>query len=825
MLKTSGNIRPRPLFLTIFTLVFGILLISLPGRQSFAIDVGCGRAIVLTLEEPYRGTTIRAPSRVNSYGCTDWNEGGPEVVHRITTTFIQANITATLSNLDGVDLDVFILKENQCESDICEAGNYSATYTQAPPGNHYIVVDGCNGAAGSYTLTVNITSDPCADIACDDDNPCTEDFCDPATGCLNMLVDCDDGNNSTLDSCDPGTGECRHSFICYPPRIISTPPELVMVGQAYYYEVEAEDPDSRLLTYSLEVSPAGMAIDLYSGLLRWVPSSLEVGDHPIMIMVEDETGQSDRQTYTLSVRAAEFIFRGHVYQGFPPEIDLPVSRATVELYGDADDQPDNGPQILLASSVTNRSGEFSLTWLKSGDYPYLHLIKNNPAGLYSTGAQAIEPGYLKNITTISYQNNEDLLPGTYSGLKFWAEQISFSPASFGPSAEHLHFDDLSIRVPVKSQFTMKGVLLQTEDGNPLQVVTTEQMSGGHPQSLPYAVSTGDHSPALEILFLSPRNRVGFTFFLNAIEEETLAMLRAYDADDHLIQETSFQVVPKVLRDTNTFFLGLETEQAIIRRITFNYAGLRAAKIIDDLLIEPAYEESVSIEYWQTMLLSPEAIQKEKLAAIDGLQLQPSRQTSQILQCVASDGPDLYVRERAIMALAQVRDPEAIQTLVAIGLNPPSEEIRMAVSNAIYNLRQIFPLPDLPEVNIEAKSPIQLGQEFEVEAYITSPVNRDNVQIAFSRGKLLTQRRGEFPDGYKGPLVAGQPVILRAKFLATEAGRTKAMLTVRLNLNRVDTSIYRVFLYLEIQASGGSASLTPFPDLNETNKHLIRIDYE
>ncbi|MFT7625797.1 MAG: hypothetical protein ACI9WU_004988, partial [Myxococcota bacterium] len=43
-------------------------------------------------------------------------------------------------------------------------------------------------------------------LDCDDDNPCTEDACDPGGGCANTPTVCDDGNACTTDSCDPATG-------------------------------------------------------------------------------------------------------------------------------------------------------------------------------------------------------------------------------------------------------------------------------------------------------------------------------------------------------------------------------------------------------------------------------------------------------------------------------------------------------------------------------------------------------------------------------------------------------------------------------------------
>ena len=46
---------------------------------------------------------------------------------------------------------------------------------------------------------------------CDDGNACTNDSCDPATGCTAEPVVCDDGNESTEDSCQEG--ECIYQPI------------------------------------------------------------------------------------------------------------------------------------------------------------------------------------------------------------------------------------------------------------------------------------------------------------------------------------------------------------------------------------------------------------------------------------------------------------------------------------------------------------------------------------------------------------------------------------------------------------------------------------
>lgn len=112
----------------------------------------CNGAIPLTCGQVYNGNNTGGNSNVAIYNCTNWNEYGPEIVHTITTN-ATSDITATLSNM-SVDLDVFIL--SSCNVSSCQAfGGIAATYSNAPAGTYYIVVEGYHGTQGSYTLTVN----------------------------------------------------------------------------------------------------------------------------------------------------------------------------------------------------------------------------------------------------------------------------------------------------------------------------------------------------------------------------------------------------------------------------------------------------------------------------------------------------------------------------------------------------------------------------------------------------------------------------------------------------------------------------------------------
>lgn len=57
----------------------------------------------------------------------------------------------------------------------------------------------------------------CADdtpLDCDDNDACTDDSCDSASGCVNAAVDCSDGDNCTTDTCDPADGCVNTAIDC-----------------------------------------------------------------------------------------------------------------------------------------------------------------------------------------------------------------------------------------------------------------------------------------------------------------------------------------------------------------------------------------------------------------------------------------------------------------------------------------------------------------------------------------------------------------------------------------------------------------------------------
>ncbi|HOX43317.1 MAG TPA: hypothetical protein PK668_06955 [Myxococcota bacterium] len=125
--------------------------------------------------------------------------------------------------------------QNPCTDDACDP----ATGCTATP-NALGCEDGDACTAGDACAAG--LCQPGAAVVCDDQNPCTDDTCDPAAGCAatpNALAcedgdacttgdacaagacqpggptGCDDGDGCTADGCDPAAG-CTHAYACHP---------------------------------------------------------------------------------------------------------------------------------------------------------------------------------------------------------------------------------------------------------------------------------------------------------------------------------------------------------------------------------------------------------------------------------------------------------------------------------------------------------------------------------------------------------------------------------------------------------------------------------
>ena len=120
--------------------------------EPMEVDLDSVSAIVLSCGSPYNGNTADGENIVNQYPGSYWQSTGNEKIHKITTTY-SGRITATLTNLNGNNLDVFILKYADRKS-LLAAGDSVSVADNCEAGTYYIIVDGRYGTSGTYTLSI-----------------------------------------------------------------------------------------------------------------------------------------------------------------------------------------------------------------------------------------------------------------------------------------------------------------------------------------------------------------------------------------------------------------------------------------------------------------------------------------------------------------------------------------------------------------------------------------------------------------------------------------------------------------------------------------------
>lgn len=76
--------------------------------------------------------------------------------------------------------------------------------------------------------------------------------------------------------------------------------ETTIATGSFTYDVDATDPESDPITYSLTQAPAGMSIDPTTGVIEWMPGEAALGSHEVIVRAT-ALGGFDEQTFTVTV--------------------------------------------------------------------------------------------------------------------------------------------------------------------------------------------------------------------------------------------------------------------------------------------------------------------------------------------------------------------------------------------------------------------------------------------------------------------------------------------------------------------------------------------
>jgi YD repeat-containing protein len=85
------------------------------------------------------------------------------------------------------------------------------------------------------------------------------------------------------------------------PHFTSTPVGQVDIEGSYRYHVTATDPNGDALSYRGMLLPDGMSFDVATQTLVWQPRANQVGEHQVVLRVDDGRGGFELQTFSLTV--------------------------------------------------------------------------------------------------------------------------------------------------------------------------------------------------------------------------------------------------------------------------------------------------------------------------------------------------------------------------------------------------------------------------------------------------------------------------------------------------------------------------------------------
>lgn len=86
-----------------------------------------------------------------------------------------------------------------------------------------------------------------------------------------------------------------------PPQINSVAPTYAIAGYIYEYKSQVIDPEGDILSFGLSQYPAGMDIDTLTGVIRWLPTSSQLGEQSYTLVVSDSNGAVAEQAVTVTV--------------------------------------------------------------------------------------------------------------------------------------------------------------------------------------------------------------------------------------------------------------------------------------------------------------------------------------------------------------------------------------------------------------------------------------------------------------------------------------------------------------------------------------------
>ena len=258
----------------------------------------------------------------------------------------------------------------------------------------------------------------------------------------------------------------------------------LVASRAYQYQTQAIDADNDPLTYSLLESPTGMTIDPTTGLVQWVPSSNQSGDHLVRIQVSDGQGGEDTQEFTLSVTPPG-PNESPKFTSIPPTRILPGD--TYQYKATAADPNDDpltfnilsGPSGLLIDRLKG-----TLTWATTtadaGDYPVVLEVNDGRGG-------AATQSFTLRVTTAP--NQAPAFTSTPLTVGLVGERYDYTATANDPDGDPLSYELVAgpegmaidshtgrlVWLPVQAEAGTYNIVLRVRDGLGAEALQSYQL--------------------------------------------------------------------------------------------------------------------------------------------------------------------------------------------------------------------------------------------------------------------------------------------------------------------------------------------------------------
>jgi hypothetical protein len=198
------------------------------------------------------------------------------------------------------------------------------------------------------------------------------------------------------------------------PTITSSPVLSAVEGSIYEYDVIATDADlpfGDFLAYSLTTRPTGMTINSGNGEINWnVPfDAFENGpNHPVTVVVTDNFGGSDTQTYSISI------------------VDVPNTAPVIATQADVTAPEGSITTISLSATDADTANTVIMnlnaatTTLLASSYPWITITSNVPGNPASVVLEVNPP----------YDAAPDIIPITIEAVDNGIPTANAIPQSF-----------------------------------------------------------------------------------------------------------------------------------------------------------------------------------------------------------------------------------------------------------------------------------------------------------------------------------------------------------------------------------------------------------